>query len=484
MPKEPASYKSGNEPQHDPPSGQGNSESSAEATPFPALPSTRQSWNNSLESMPAFPTASYNQEDEFSGKNKSKPIIDDLSDLPPIPTIASRVSRSLVDQENQTQNRRLSDIPALPAEQSPFRLIPSKKNSSNWEPDLPQPAIHENDAPEPESLAEKSTPTPAFKDDKDVELVDNIPIKESEPSAEKSPLINAGLLEKIRSNQPHHDHNESESPFRSIAQEIPEPPTPSTDDSPTASFSSTNGETIANNATPFAETHRIDSPPRKQSKYTDKDLQDALRSLVGSSSEPTFNFSTHTNNFLEPMLRSTVRRAIAEQMAEASPFRDVPGWNKLAWKLRALMSSRTYEDILFDQTRRYQVEEVFLLRPQTRSLISYASNNPARHAKSLKVESTVKKIATKTASIANNQNSALNWDNDRQLVIRPGRHSILAAIVHGSPNHVLEADLDYILSQVENRLGKSLEDSHQAHLQILQPMLECCLLVQSLATSN
>ena len=236
---------------------------------------------------------------------------------------------------------------------------------------------------------------------------------------------------------------------------------------------------------PFAETEPLKTAENKASKFTDKDLQDALRPLIEPSIDHFLYAPTHSiHGYLEPMLRSTVRRAIAEQMTEASPFRDISGWDKFAWKLRALMSSRTYDDVLFNQTRRYQVEEVFLLRPQTRSLISYASHNPARHAKSSKVEGTIRKIATKAANITIGEGCMIKWEDDRQLVIRPGKHTILAAIVHGSPNAVLQSDLDYVLSQVEDRLGKALEDNHEVHLRILQPMLECCLLIQSLASPN
>ncbi len=238
-------------------------------------------------------------------------------------------------------------------------------------------------------------------------------------------------------------------------------------------------------STPFAEIPDQYANEDTPTEYTDKDLQEALLPLIEPSIDHFFFTPQHgIHHYLEPLLRSTVRRAIAEQMATASPFRDVPGWNKLAWKLRALMTSRTYEEILFDHTRRYQVDEVFLLRPQTRSLISYASHNPARHAKSGKVENTVKKIATKSANLSIHESSTMKWDDDHQLVIRPGKHSLLAAIVHGSPNAVLEADLDYVLRQVEERFGYTPEDDKDIHLHVLQPMLECCLLIQSLAAPN
>ena len=226
---------------------------------------------------------------------------------------------------------------------------------------------------------------------------------------------------------------------------------------------------------------------REQEKqFTDEDLQEALRPFIEPSVDQFLYTPKHSiHSYLEPMLRSTVRRAIAEQMEDASPFRDVSGWDRFTWKLRALMGSRTYEDILFDQTRRYQVEEVFLLRPKTRSLISYASHDPSRHSKPSKVEGTVKNIATKIAHKPANDSSPIKWEtHNRQLLIRYGNHCMLAAIVHGAPNAILRADLDYAVRQAEDRFGETLEEGGDIHLQILQPLLEGCLLIQSTAVPN
>jgi hypothetical protein len=67
-------------------------------------------------------------------------------------------------------------------------------------------------------------------------------------------------------------------------------------------------------------------------------------------------------SFLEPMLRSTVRRAIAEQMESSRQFRQLGALDRLVYRMRALLSSRIYDDIVFDQTHRYQIEEAYLLR--------------------------------------------------------------------------------------------------------------------------
>lgn len=242
-----------------------------------------------------------------------------------------------------------------------------------------------------------------------------------------------------------------------------------------------------NRTTPREQTPSSRTNPTERPEYTDEDLRDALSPMIGQSVDKflyTPNHGVHT--YLEPMLRSTVRRAIAEQMDDISPFQDVTGWDKFSWKMRALFSSRSYEDVVFDYTQRYQVEEVYLLRRHTRSLISYASNNPSRHVQVKKVQGTVKKIASKYDKNAKNGEAepALEWEDDRQLIIRRGDHCTLIAIIHGSSNAILKSDLDYALRQAEERFGQSLEEENDIHLQILQPLLEGCLLIKAPAIPN
>ena len=115
-----------------------------------------------------------------------------------------------------------------------------------------------------------------------------------------------------------------------------------------------------------------DTPPA-----TDHDLRRAFEPLVESSLERVLyapDKGLHT--YLEPMLRSTVRRAIAEQIDAAVQFRSTGTVDRLGWRLKALMTSRSYDEVVFRSTRRYQVEEAFLLRREDYSLVSFASMIP------------------------------------------------------------------------------------------------------------
>lgn len=414
-------------------------------SPFPDLGSLRKRWQSQLGEIPEMPvaTAAVAGLDLSGAGNTSKSGT--LPELPPVRPMAAMVSSSLEEAEVIPPPNQSSNLAPMPARAVPPGESAGKLEDHHWEPEISYSLPSEPDRHEP--------------------LLDTRGLKPPTPQktpGTESPFNESDLAARIRQGAAA-AHTEAKSP------------------APESSRRVRHDET----STPFAEIPDQHENEGTFTEYTDKDLQEALLPLIEPSIDHFFFTPQHgIHHYLEPLLRSTVRRAIAEQMATASPFRDVPGWNKLAWKLRALMTSRTYEEVLFDHTRRYQVEEVFLLRPQTRSLISYASHNPARHAKSSKVESTVRKIATKSANLSAHESSTIKWDDDHQLVIRPGRHSLLAAIVHGSPNAVLEADLDYVLRQLEERLGYTPEDDRDIHLHVLQPMLECCLLIQSLAAPN
>lgn len=488
MPPEPASFSTGDPPHHEStPDSRARGASAPLAPAFPDLSSLRKSWHTQFNNIPAIPAPSLGEDTRHGATPSLGNHADQLPELPPMRTMASLVSSSLQDHQDQVHETSATLTP-LPAEKSISRHLKGQESEHSWEPDISHQTPQDNTAIGLPQLEEMTSSEDSPQESSNLQIKSESPPQKPAATTDKPPFIAADLVAKIRSNKtPSEDASSETTPFdRTPFDNIPvqeheptETHTPSSQNKPP----SHSGYTQTN--IPFAETQPLKTAESKPSKFTDKDLQDALRPLIEPSIDHFLYAPTHSiHGYLEPMLRSTVRRAIAEQMTEASPFRDISGWDKFAWKLRALMSSRTYDDVLFNQTRRYQVEEVFLLRPQTRSLISYASHNPARHAKSAKVEGTVRKIATKAANTTLDEGCMIKWEDDRQLVIRPGKHTILAAIVHGSPNTVLQSDLDYVLSQVEDRLGKSLEDNNEVHLRILQPMLECCLLIQSLASPN
>ena len=218
-----------------------------------------------------------------------------------------------------------------------------------------------------------------------------------------------------------------------------------------------------------------DRPPA-----TDDDLRRAFEPIIENSLEHVlYSPDKGLHTYLEPMLRSTVRRAIAEQIDAAVQFRSTGTVDRLGWRLKALMTSRTYDEVVFRSTRRYQVEEAFLLRREDYSLVSFASHDPARHASEKRVASTVRKLIQSLSDDQGKLRKTFDYTEDQMAIIREGKHTLLVALVRGRSNALVRADLDYVLRQAEDRFGERLEDETDAFLHVLQPILEGCLLIQS-----
>ncbi len=212
----------------------------------------------------------------------------------------------------------------------------------------------------------------------------------------------------------------------------------------------------------------------------DAQLVEALLPIVESSLEKAlYAPKTGLHMYLEPMLRATVRRAIAEQMQTIHHFGKISIFDRFSWRLKALFTSRTFDDIVFERTHRYRVEEVYLLRYQSHSLISYASHDPSRHSTSRKIKYDLSRLVAELKDANGELRKSFKLPNRNAAVVRCGENCFILACVRGPINALVRADLDYILNQIEQRFGERLRDQGQHFLHVLQPLLEGCLLIQS-----
>jgi len=240
---------------------------------------------------------------------------------------------------------------------------------------------------------------------------------------------------------------------------------------------------------PFGETDtlppeppRVEIPPlqtpagddRPPPDYTDEDLASALRPLLPTSSLPTAGGLDPTD--LEAMMRAAFRRALAEHAVGAF---DRPGFvQRCLWRLDALLSSRSYDEILHEKTRRFRVEEVYLFDRERLSLLSFASVDPARHTSARKVNRTAYRVAAAIHDESGAISVEFPFDAGRRVLVRIGRHCFLAALTRGQPDSFVKADLDYALHRVEEHFQFQFHRGAPV-LQELQPMLEECLLIHS-----
>lgn len=240
---------------------------------------------------------------------------------------------------------------------------------------------------------------------------------------------------------------------------------------------------VIHEPTPFpAGSPRSVLPPleREQARldYTDKELLDILRPLVGGCEQRShFQPGGGVETYLEPLLRATIRRALAEHSPSHSPFQKPGFFDRLGWRLAALFSSRTYEEIHFEKTRRFRVEEVYLLEKINLSMISYASSDPARHASAKRVHSTVCRIADGALDKEGTIRLFYDLPEGRHAVVREGGNALLIAVVLGTPGDALRIDLDFTLHRVEERFGPRFHNLEDPLLHSIQPHLEDCLLI-------
>lgn len=231
-----------------------------------------------------------------------------------------------------------------------------------------------------------------------------------------------------------------------------------------------------------------DSPAAEYSEqqpdFTDDDLREAFGPIVEQAvRKAVYAKENGIDTYLEPMLRATIRRALAEYAPATRPFQPPGVLDRLVWHVRALFTSRTYEDIFFEKTRRFQVEEVFLLDAATLALVSFASCDPARHASVRRVSSTAQRLALQLRDSSGQFHPAFGISATHRAIARRGRHVVLVAIVRGRPGELVMADLEFALRRIEDHFRDQFAQEGSALLHELQPFLEDCLLIQAPASS-
>ena len=220
--------------------------------------------------------------------------------------------------------------------------------------------------------------------------------------------------------------------------------------------------------------------------YRDEELAEAFAPMIQQAVRSAVLAVERGNidAFLEPMLRATVRRALAEYSpASTRPFEQPGILDKTVWRMQALFSSKTYEDVLFEKTNRFQVEEVYLLDAKTLALVSFASCDPARHAAVKRVEGAAKRIALQLRDGEGGIRRTFEQADGKAVMAEKGRYMLLVAVVRGRPNEMILADLEFSLSRIEKHFEERFHQAGSALLHALQPFLEDCLLIQAPASA-
>jgi len=234
---------------------------------------------------------------------------------------------------------------------------------------------------------------------------------------------------------------------------------------------------------PFGEVPAAAAMADAAQDFTDDELREAFGPIVEHAvRRAVYAKENGIDTYLEPMLRAAIRRALAEYAPASRPFQPPGVLDRLIWHIRALFTSRTYEEIFFEKTRRFQVEEVFLLDSSTLALVSFASCDPARHASVRRVVGTAQRLAAQLRDSSGRFHPELQLSAVHRAIARRGRYVILVAVVRGRANELVLADLEFALRRIEDHFRDQFVQEGSALLHELQPFLEDCLLIQSPAT--
>lgn len=219
-------------------------------------------------------------------------------------------------------------------------------------------------------------------------------------------------------------------------------------------------------------------------EFTDADLLAAFGPMLEHANHNArYPMAHQLGTYLEPLLRATIRRALAESTPGARPFHAPGTMDRMIWHLQALFTSRTYEDIIFEKTNRFQVGEVFLVDTNTLGLVSYASCDPARHASPRRVASSVQRLARQLRDETGNLRHSFELPHQRHVIALTGRFVTLMAVVRGQPSELVIADLEFALRRIEERFNDQFQQQGSELLHTLQPFLEDCLLIQAPASA-
>jgi len=209
------------------------------------------------------------------------------------------------------------------------------------------------------------------------------------------------------------------------------------------------------------------------SQYTDADLAAALAPLVSAPIQTSAN--AFPEDF-EAALRSAMRRTLSQHTG--SPFDQPDFLQRTVWRFDALLSSRTYDEVVQQKTGRFRIEELFLFECDRLTMISFASVEPSRHVSPKKVHLTADRIADLAREQGQPAPTSFPFKKGLQVLVRQLGELVLAAVVRGAPDRLVDADLDYALRRIETLYGKEIA-SGAPLLKEIQPTLEECLLIHA-----
>jgi OOP family OmpA-OmpF porin len=230
--------------------------------------------------------------------------------------------------------------------------------------------------------------------------------------------------------------------------------------------------------------------PRAIQSRIEKD--DQLQQALEAPIELTIHQSVQRNpeklaNALFPIMGPAIRQSIRDALSKI-----VDGFNQtldqslsprsLGWRLEALMTGRSFAEVLMAKTLLYKVEQVFLIHRETSLLLAHVEAPDAKvESKDADMVSSmftaIQDYVQDSFSVSGGDKLETMQVGDLTVVVRQGPSALIAAAVRGTPTSDLKSSLDEVLETIHSRWYDPLRqfEGDTSPFEDIQPLLEDCL---------
>lgn len=161
----------------------------------------------------------------------------------------------------------------------------------------------------------------------------------------------------------------------------------------------------------------------------------------------------------------------------------------LRWRLEAWRTGRPFGEVVLRHSLVYRVEQVFLVDPRAGLLIEHASALGVRAVEPALVSAMLTAItdfARDSFQVGEGESVRELHIGALELLIAPGPHAVLAAVVRGAPPPELRERLDATVEDLHGSFADELADfdGDPAPLAGVVPALEACLVDQRRAAKK
>ncbi|MEZ5471054.1 MAG: BON domain-containing protein [Marinicella sp.] len=220
----------------------------------------------------------------------------------------------------------------------------------------------------------------------------------------------------------------------------------------------------------------IQKNPHFQKKFSKIDSKSFARHIKANKQ----TFIDALLPIIGPMIRQSVTNAIRRFVADINRTLET-GFN-LKWRWQALRSGIPFEELVFNNTIQYQVQQIFLIDNETGLLIEYAGQEHALLQDKEAMSAMLTAIQDFVKDSINKDSEGLSAAElgEQLLWLIKGNHANLAVVVKGAPTNRLREKLADACEEIHVEFSKDLHNQEKWNNNPeLKVQLESLLLTKS-----